>query len=189
MNSLQDSQITGMKNSLIFQPIAFKNYTHHWEIEEYRIVPYTVSYVYSKDTCDVVYVIERIEKIWHFTKWENVESTVVGTKKNCEYTIREDIHSLRLDPDFNPNARFYKQDSMGYPPSGIDVTDIGLFSADQTRNGYGAVYDNIGRSGGFFLLYKVERINRKWAFGRWTGPENAIGTLKECRDAIREDFE
>ena len=186
---------------LVFRPINFK--THPLN-DDYS---YAASFVYAKDDWNLMYVMERIDKTWHFTRWKDVSMVKSGIeqKKDCAGHLTLDLSTWCEQRNVIPFVKKWKEtihDDFGYinieedyvivyrdPKITVrDIQAIGISqNSHRNSNTFSVVY-NTWPTGNCRLAYKVERKMKKWSFGRWTGPHTAVGTIGDCRKAIRQDI-
>ena len=186
---------------LVFKPIHFK--THPLN-DDYS---YAASFVYAKDNWDLMYVMERIDKRWHFTRWKDVPMvrSEIKQKNECADHLMRDLSTWCRERGISPFVKKWKEsihDDFGYlqvnedydmvyrdPKISIgDIQAIGILqNSHRNSNTFSIVY-NTWPKGDYRLAYKVERRMNKWSFGRWTGPHTEVGTIGECRNAIRGDI-
>ena len=187
--------------ALIFKPIHFK--THPLN-DDYS---YATSFVYAKGNWDLMYVMERIDKTWHFTRWNDVSmvNSGIGKKKECADRLTHDLSTWCSERSVSPFVKKWREtihDDFGYlqieedydivykdPKISVgDIQAIGISQNSHRNSSTFSVVYNTWPTGTYRLAYKIEWRMKKWSFGRWTGPRTEIGTIGECRNAIRKDI-
>ena len=151
-------------------------------------VPVSTAFVYHETTRELLYVMEKIGTIWHYTNWKNIEKITSGkSSKKCNIAIDEDYyvwtrggHTVRYRWDDNSYSEYQPKFSADGP--------IQWQGAPRRSNAYQFIYGANPHNEYSRLLYIKELRNKTWSFARWPGPQIAVGTIKECRDAIRADY-
>jgi len=186
---------------LAFKPMHFN--THPLN-DDYS---YATAFVYSTESWDLVYVMERIDKTWHYTRWADVPviELEIDRKKTCAEKITQDLVKWCRERNISPFVKKYREtiiDFNGYieieedfdiiyrDPVVLvgDIVAVGISqNSHRNSNAFSVVY-NTWPKGHFKIAYKVERKKKNWLYGRWSGPHVRVGTIGECRRTIRKDF-
>ena len=124
----------------------------------------------------LVYVMERLGKTWFYARWEDIRKINTGTtlKSECHNIVKDDFYDwtntpshLGLSLDFRTINTKNKYDSYAVAP---------VYA-------WSPVHDYAA------LTYTIERKDKIWSYARWYGPTTESGTIKECRKAIKRDYE